>query len=295
MPLNVAYGYSDYFIWIQFVIDFWANHRVSWRLEVWDFPGHSDTAITLSYQSGHTYEFEVLPTNDTNVRFTIRDTAIPNNPWFLDIWVPSTAMQSEAAAFAPASAIEGYTSHSQLTNVPYFMTYVGYQLPAHFHLNDGFGIPSGIGTKVWYAGDHYYWAMLDHSYMTNASGFQYGYGWVDNPAGLNGDPNNNWAYMYEPFEGSTGYIIGDTNIVAGGEVWVYARTAFGIPADLILYASYDGLNWDQIGMATVTLQVPQWIYIGTFLSGFKHIAAVGYNTGDEIELYLDAVWIGNFG
>jgi hypothetical protein len=130
--------------------------------------------------------------------------------------------------------------------------------------------------------------------MTSATGTTYGDGWVYNPTGLVGSsPDYNWAFIWGPSYGSGGNIAGSMNTVAGGNVYVYGCSGYECTSDLLVFASYDYQNWYQIGETiTVTWSSPEWISIGTSLSCFKFIAVVGYNTGNPVALYLDAVKVG---
>jgi hypothetical protein len=311
LPLNVAYGTSaSNSVWFQFDVAFSPGDLVQWF--IWDIRGPADSdddyaytpipSSDVPYIAGHTYDFELTPSGSNTLTFWIRDTNNASAYWSKNTWhwsIPNLNMLNLETMFSPASAVEGKTTNSQLTNVPYFMTHVGYQTPAHWHSTQFTSVPDGISTKVWYDGNYYYWAMIvdsdNHYYMTTADGSAYGMGWVYNPTGLVGSaPDSNWAFIWGPSYGSGGNIHGNMNTVAGGNVYVYGCTYWDYPSDLLVYASYDYQNWYQIGTTiTVTWDTPEWISIGTSLSGFKYIAVVGYNTGNPVGLWLDAVWVGS--
>jgi hypothetical protein len=95
------------------------------------------------------------------VTFEIKDTntggSYSRSDW--GVTVPGVTIIYLTVAFSPASAIEGITTNSQLTNVPYFSTYVGYGETIHYHGTSG-TVPAGITTKIYTAvSNYYYWAM----------------------------------------------------------------------------------------------------------------------------------------
>jgi hypothetical protein len=72
-------------------------------------------------------------------------------------------MLYDTSMFSPASAVEGYTANSQLTNVPYFQTKVGDGITTFWHRAVS-EAPSGISSDVNVGSSgYYYWYMYDGS------------------------------------------------------------------------------------------------------------------------------------
>ena len=162
-PINVAYGTSSSnCVWFQFVVYFFAN-GASPAWSIWDFPpganGTSNTIPTIAYLPGHTYNFALTESNNY-VTFSIQDVTSNTWSWSWGMTVPGGSMlYYPGGAYSPASCVEGLTTNSYLTNVPYFTTTIGYGETTHFHSNSS-GIPSGIGTQVLGAPGYYSWSML---------------------------------------------------------------------------------------------------------------------------------------
>ena len=173
LPLNVAYGSSNLnCVWFQFDIQFSSGYT-SWF--IWDILGPATNTSTdyhrqnigIAYTPGDTYDFE-LTTNGTNqLVFSINDTT-SGATWSTSNWkwtVPSLNILYDASMFSPASAVEGYTTNSQLNRVPDFLTYVGYNLPTDLYGASGSGMPSGISTKVLGGPGYYRWGMIGSQYQ----------------------------------------------------------------------------------------------------------------------------------
>lgn len=112
------------------------------------------------YVPGHRYNFELTTSGTNAVTFSIRDVT-SSVSWSWEMAVPGVSIiyWPPPGAYSPASCVEGYTSNSQLTNVPYFQTYIGYGETTHFH-TDSSGIPSGIGTQILGGPTYYWWYMI---------------------------------------------------------------------------------------------------------------------------------------
>ena len=231
-PLNVAYGTSTFnYVWFQFVVYFFANGRIAWS--IWDFPngtsGFSNTIPTDKYTPGHTYNFELTTSGTNTVTFTLQDVT---TSWFWSwgMTVPGVSLQywtsQTAGCYSPASCIEGYTSNNQLTNIPYFQTYLGYGETTYFH-RDSSGIPSGIGTQVLGGSGYFNWSMIgtQHQLTTTTN-----YGAISPASGL-----------YN--EGQAVTISATAPVAASGERYVWLGwTGSGV-------GSYTGTN----NPATVTI------------------------------------------
>src|SRR5665647_398932 len=92
--------------------------------------------------------------------------------WSTSNWkwaVPSLTMLYDPYMFSPASAIEGYTTNDQLTCVPYFQTYVGYNFTTLGNNVLGSNVPSGIDTQVLPAASYYGWWSMIGSYSGSYS------------------------------------------------------------------------------------------------------------------------------
>jgi hypothetical protein len=174
LPLNVAYGTSSTnCVWFQFDVQLDPNNVASWY--IWDINGpgtnvnmwpdgdYHYTPIGIVYTPGHEYNFSLLTSGTNTVTFTISDNTAPAS-WSCSTWVwtvPSLSMRYDTLVFSPASAVEGYTTNSQLTNVPYFQTKVGDGITTFWHSGPS-GAPSGISSDVNVdSSGHYYWYMYD--------------------------------------------------------------------------------------------------------------------------------------
>jgi hypothetical protein len=181
LPLNVAYGTSaTNCVWFQFDVQF-NSTGVSWY--IWDIegPGTVDSDYknipiptdVIPYTPGHGYSFSLTTSGAHCVTFTITDTTTMTT-WSTCAWawtVPSLNMLYNPSytsggvtytMFSPASAVEGYTTNSQLTGVPHFRTLVGYGITNFWYGAYGSGAPSGIATyaSVGPSGN-YYWSMYN--------------------------------------------------------------------------------------------------------------------------------------
>jgi hypothetical protein len=153
LPLNLAYGTSSTnWEWFQFDIDFdggghgWANN-IWWGIWNVDSPGSSDSdyhphTIGLPYTIGHAYHYQGSLVSD-NFRFQIWDDTAGTN-WYMDFSIPSTNQLYLGSAFSPASALEGYTTPSTVSNVPYYEFTVGYGMASCTYGQYGSGLPSGL-------------------------------------------------------------------------------------------------------------------------------------------------------
>lgn len=166
LPLNVAYGTSSTnCVWFQFDVQLDPGGAVQWF--IWDIqgPGTSSgdfhyTPIGIAYTPGHEYDFSLTTSGTNSVTFSIVDTT-SSTSWSCSSWawtVPSLNMLYDLSMFSPSSAVEGYTTSSQLTNVPYFPTKVGSGISYFWH-SPGMA-PSGIYTDVNVdSSSDYYWYM----------------------------------------------------------------------------------------------------------------------------------------
>ena len=139
LPLNQAFGSTLNLEWFQFDIDFhgsnvgtgngwWGN--VGWWIWNIDAPSpfgclfglpsqnYHHTPIGLAYAVGHTYEYWGWIVNG-NFRFEVWDDS-SGGYWQQDFSVPGTSPVSDPYCFSPASAVEGYTTPSIVSSVPYY-------------------------------------------------------------------------------------------------------------------------------------------------------------------------------
>ena len=158
LPLNLAYGSSTNLEWFQFDIDFnggangWPNN-IWWGIWNVDAPSgcsvyipdsnyHPHT-IGLTYTIGHSYHY----TGSIVVgsfRFQIWDDSAGTN-WYMDFSVPSTSQVYDNSCFSPASALEGYTTPSSVSNVLYYQFTIGYGMTSYTFGQYGSGLPNGLG------------------------------------------------------------------------------------------------------------------------------------------------------
>ena len=170
LPLNVAYGTSNNnCVWFQFDIQFSLGYT-SWY--IWDILGPATNSSTdfhrqnigIEYKPGDTYNFELSTNGKNQLVFSIDDTT-SGATWSTSNWkwtVPSLNILYDTSMFSPASAVEGYTTNNQLSKVPYFQTYLGYNLSTNLYGASGSGMPSGIGTEALNGlPGYYYWTMAD--------------------------------------------------------------------------------------------------------------------------------------
>jgi hypothetical protein len=181
LPLNVAYGTSaTNCVWFQFDIQFNSTGGVSWF--IWDIEGpgtnwapypsgdYHNTPIGIPYKPGDGYSFSLKTSGTSTVTFSITDTTT-KAAWSTSSWVwtvPSLNMLFNQSMFSPASAVEGYTTNSQLTSVPHFQTLVGYGITNFWYgtYPPGSAAPSGIATYVSQGpSGYYYWSMYNAGYV----------------------------------------------------------------------------------------------------------------------------------
>ena len=218
LPLNVAYGTSsDNCVWFQFDVQFSSGGFASWY--IWDVLGPaSDVSadfhfqvIGISYIVGDGYNFELTTSGTNTVTFSIKDIT-SGASWSTSSWkwtVPSLTMLYDPLVFSPASAVEGYTTNTQLANFPYFQTYVGYNLPTvSGPVVYGSGMPSTIGIQVSGGPVYYWWSMFTPppTVTVTATG-------LSEPRGVAVTPNGEYAYVTNGASNSVSVISTATNTV----------------------------------------------------------------------------------
>jgi hypothetical protein len=160
LPLNLAYGSTLNLEWFQFDVDFFGDGYVWWGIWNVDAPSgcsvnipdsnyHPHT-IGLTYTAGHAYHYQGSIVN-SNFRFQISDDTAGLN-WYMDFTVPSTNQVYDSSCFSPASAVEGYTTPSSVSNVPYYRFTVGYGMTSFTFGQYGSGVPAGLSTNQWSLG-----------------------------------------------------------------------------------------------------------------------------------------------
>lgn len=177
LPLNVAYGTnSTNCVWFQFDVNFDPTGGVEWY--IWDVrcPGtntsnypsgdYHATALGIPYTSGDHYRFAITPSGSNTITFSINDTT-KGSSWSKDNWVwnvPSTNIVGNGSTFSPSSAVEGYTSGSQLNGVPTFRTMLGNGITTNRNYESLTGEPAGIRTfRSEIDSSHWNWGMAEQA------------------------------------------------------------------------------------------------------------------------------------
>ena len=302
IPLNVAYGTSSDYVWYQFFVDFYSGgnigfglcYKPSWVNQYFT----PEVPIEGGYIPGDTYNVAFTTSGDDIVTFTITNINTEAS-WSTSEWggytPPNLNLIYRGDAFSPASAIEGVTSPTTLTNTPYFQTYIGTGESTYYQGSDYY--PQGISTDIW-QGDtgYYYWIMDGYSpaCISIITSFgTYAQGGISNPpTNIVGPQDGNYAYIYGGNSGDGGYIIGKMSSVTSGQICIYGYSSPGYYSDLHVYVSLDDQNWDQVGYLTISSSTPYWIYVGSYSYDFKYIGIAGYDSGDSVFLHLDSVTAG---
>ena len=302
LPLNVMFGTSaSNGIWFQFQVyltdssaDMWI-----WDNRVYDPWGYADYHSThiedVTYTPGHTYYFSITTNFVDTIRFWIEDYDNSDH-WEKTNWnwdIVSYDIVYSEVAFSPASAIEGYTTNSELTNVPFFRTDTGLDLYNHWHGYSGSGRPTGISTETWGSPGSYIWAMNGHNNIGSVNRYgNYGYGNCVNPNNIIGPlPNYNWADYWGGNPGDGGYLIGNMNTMSGGDIYIWAKTSPSYISTLYVYVSDDDYNWYQIAgplYISSTYNVPY--SLGSVDWGFRYIAVVGFDSGYSVNMHVDCAY-----
>jgi hypothetical protein len=218
-PINVAYGTSgNNTVWFQFCVYFSSNGVVGMNIwAIWNINGggYTDDVITnnLGYIVGDTYNFALSTSGSNTVTFTIQDIntgrSWSNSNWGITVPGLNICAWNSQGFYSPASCVEGYTSNSQLINVPNFLSTIGYGETTHFH-SDSSGMPSGIGTQVLGGPTYYSWSMISSraTYLFS-DGFESG-------------TLNSWNSLYGTFSVNSqtvnsGYFSVGSNIVGNNQ------------------------------------------------------------------------------
>jgi hypothetical protein len=234
LPLNLAYGSSTNLEWFQFDIDFngggngWPNN-IWWGIWNVDAPSGCSVSIPdsnyhphttgLTYTIGHAYHYQGSIVGG-NFRFQIWDDSAGTN-WYMDFSVPSTSQVYDTSCFSPASAVEGYTTPSSVSNVPYYEFIVGYGMTSFSFSSYGSGVPTGISTNQWSLGGSpttWHWEMTGTlrtvTFKTNPSS------WAGTAGSITVDGSSTYT------NGQTGSYTGTHNIlvnVPSGYQFVWVR------------------------------------------------------------------------
>jgi hypothetical protein len=114
---------------------------------------------------------------------------------------------------------------------------------------------------------------------------------VDNPSYLLG-PNSDsqFAHLHASNYGDCAQIFGELSEESTGTIYIYGCSGSGgYYSDLYVYVSDDGINWSWINtIFAITETTPFAINIGP-ASAINYIAIAGYDCGNSVCLYLDAV------
>jgi hypothetical protein len=65
----------------------------------------------------------------------------------------------------------------------------------------------------------------------------------------------------------------------------------GYYSNMLVYTSYDGYSWTQVGQLTVSSTSPIPYVVGNINYGFKYVAVVGYDQGNSVALHVDCLWV----
>jgi YVTN family beta-propeller protein len=268
IPLNVAYGNSSTnCVWFQFDVEFDLGYT-GWY--IWDVlePASIDSDyhyqdIGISYIVGDVYNFELTTSGNDTVTFSIRDVN-SGAYWSTNNWkwiVPSLTMLYDSNVFSPASAVEGYTTNTQLSNVPLFQTYIGYNLQTSSHHVDPL-TPSGLGTEVSGGPGYYYWSMFTPPLTVKvlASG-------LSGPCGVVMKPDGAYAYVADTAGDSVSVINSVTkNVTATIPV---GKSPIGLavtPDGEYVYVTDIGSNSISV-ISTATNHVTSTIAVGSMPYG----------------------------
>ena len=158
-------------VWFKFDVQFNSNGSVEWW--IWDVLGQATNssdydcqAIGIPYVAADAYSFQLTTSDVSTVTFSIQDTT-SGVSWSTSNWqwtVPSLSLLYDTNCYSPASAVEGYTTNSQLNDVPYFQTYISFpSSTANWNLITG-QMPSGISTQT--SGDDMWYMMGNYASTT---------------------------------------------------------------------------------------------------------------------------------
>ncbi|MCW4000400.1 MAG: hypothetical protein NWE93_09185 [Candidatus Bathyarchaeota archaeon] len=305
LPLNVAYGTSvNNCVWFQMSVQFNDDDSITWA--IFDIRGPGDSPddfeyynIPIDYVPGHSYSFSIAPNGGT-ITFSITDTTT-QTPWAISTWhfdIPSLNMLYNTNCFSPASAIEGVTSSGQLTNVPYFETYMGYGQTTFWEWASG-SRPLGIAARTWPGSTNYYhWEMLRQHYVSNylSPPTTWGQGAVNNPSGLVGDYNDrSYVQLWGGNYGDGGLIIGQMADTSTGGINLWGYSGTGYYSHVYVFVSYNNYyDWDQVVCLTVYGDGtgPHWIYCGSWWNDFRYIAIVAIDdNGMSANFFVDSVQV----
>ncbi len=312
-PLNIAWGTTNNYRWIQFVVIFDAEDDLpTWTLYCQDSPSgyYYWPSINATYIPYDQYQFSLYSSSSNTVTFTLEDisSTYDNHCAPVTINVPTTNfIVCDSSAYSPASCVEGLMrpSTTQITNVPFFQTYLEFSYPfEHYGGSILFGDdghpPTGVRPDCCYTqGNQYdiYWEMHSQTYVSSVVSNQwgpYGNGVVNNPYNIVGTKDGDDAEIYGSVYGSGGYITGQMNAPSGGNIYIRGSSAPGYSSDLYVYVSNDDQHWVQIGNSiTITQNSDYWISVGQYMGDFNWISIAGYDPGNNpVNLYVDAVAIG---
>jgi hypothetical protein len=209
----------------------------------------------------------------------------------------------QSSNFAPASAVEGITTESFLTNTPYFQTYIGDGESTYYYgsaVEQWFhSIPGGIKMGVWTGddSDHYYWAMVGDYYFLNSIE---DYGPITGGCVYDQDEILGLSDGYDAFIGGSnvydgGYIWGEMSTPhSGGNIYLRVSTDSGYYSNVFVFVRNDpNDDWVPVCEAlTIDNDYPDWIFVGTSVQSFRYISIVGLDWGWSVHLYIDAVKVG---
>jgi hypothetical protein len=303
-PINVAYGTSGTnCVWFQFCVYFYPNGVVGmniWALWTINGGGYVDDVITnstgLAYTVGDTYNFALTTSGTNTVTFTIQDVTIDSPVWTNSNWgvtVPGcNLIYYPGGYYSPASCVEGYTTNSQLTDVPTFTTTLGNgENTYYFYPGTS---PQGITTYAFCDGGTAYWSMEPATFISSYDSYSnIGKGSVNSPSNIVGTPDNVCAQIYGGNNGDGGEITATLVTSSGGDIIVdgYSYNA-GYYSNLYVYVSMNSNGpWTEVGTVTVPPSAEYHINVGAYYGAFNYVSVAGYDTGDSCRLEIDAVGV----
>jgi len=115
---------------------------------------------------------------------------------------------------------------------------------------------------------------------------------VNNPWNMLGDnPNGNYGQLWAPNYGCMARVSIALNKIAVGNVGVYGYSVSGYYSLFYVYVSSDNSNWHFVSSKVVSTSSPTWLNFGTYAGTFRYVLLIGYDSGNSVNLQIDAVRI----
>ena len=81
------------------------------------------------------------------------------------------------------------------------------------------------------------------------------------------------------------------NQPAVGNIGVYGYSVSGYYSLFYVYVSNDNQNWQFVSSQVVSTSSPHWMNFGVYAANFRYILLIGYDSGNSVNLQIDAVRI----